>query len=73
MDTTCSACQGVGSSGGITCDVCSGTGLVGLTDANFRQITLGDQIALAGVVWDAPLKKSSNRVAPVHGATSVPP
>ena len=57
MDTTCSACVGVGSNGGLECAVCSGTGLVGLTDANFKQITAGDQIALTGVVWDSILTK----------------
>jgi len=60
MDTKCSACNGTGSSGGITCLNCDGTGLVGLTDPAFKQITLGDQITLTGVVWDSILTRLSD-------------
>ena len=51
MEVTCSSCQGNGSSGGVSCTVCGGDGQIDLTDANFKQIHLGDQIALTGQVW----------------------
>ncbi len=47
----CGTCSGFSSNNGISCTVCGGDGKVDLTDDAFRQITLGDQIALTGQIW----------------------
>ena len=55
MVITCGACSGAGSVSGETCLACGGDGQIDLTDADFRGISLGDQIAIMGVVWDSML------------------
>lgn len=55
MLITCTPCSGTGSSGGVSCTVCGGDGELDLTDANFKGIRVGDQIAIMGVVWDSLL------------------
>ena len=56
MDVTCTVCNGTGTgSDNNPCRVCSGDGIIGLTDADFPKYIATR--AIHGVVWDAILTK----------------
>jgi len=60
MVLDCHACVDGTTSGGLSCGICGGDGEIDLLDDAFKQIPIGAEKALMGVVWSTLLTNQAD-------------